>query len=277
MKTKLLLPVLILGFVILAVGCGKNTGTTIVPDAPSGLICIAGNTTVDISWEASGASNLAGYNIYRSTSSGSGYSKIATVKYGNYYWDSGADWVSAALSPFQANLNEDGPLGSPPFSYPNPCLTTAMTIEIQYYLLQDSSVTFEVYNINGEKIYQQTYLSGTTGGRGGVNEMVWDGKKSDGNPIRKGIYPYRMVGDGFRATTSEANVRADYIVAMDSSANLNNGTTYYYVITAFDTSGNESEYSSEVSVTPISSAKYTVWSTRIRAGTEYDPVFVRDI
>jgi hypothetical protein len=43
---------------------------------PRGLAAIAGNKTVSLTWDDNFEINLDGYNVYRSTTSGSGYSKI---------------------------------------------------------------------------------------------------------------------------------------------------------------------------------------------------------
>jgi TolB protein len=50
-------------------GGGGDGGDTTAPSAPSGLSATAGNQTIDLSWEAVNASDLSGYNVYRSTSS----------------------------------------------------------------------------------------------------------------------------------------------------------------------------------------------------------------
>jgi O-glycosyl hydrolase/fibronectin type 3 domain-containing protein len=46
------------------------------PAAPSGLTATPGNGLVTLDWEANAESDLAGYNIYRSETSGSGYAQI---------------------------------------------------------------------------------------------------------------------------------------------------------------------------------------------------------
>lgn len=56
---------------------GNWAGTDAVPPlAPAGLSAIAGNGTVSLDWDDNGESDLAGYNVYRSTTSGSGYVRI---------------------------------------------------------------------------------------------------------------------------------------------------------------------------------------------------------
>lgn len=56
---------------------------------PRGLTAIAGNGTVSLTWDNNFEINLAGYNVYRSTTPGSGYSKLNTSLLGTqtYYTD----------------------------------------------------------------------------------------------------------------------------------------------------------------------------------------------
>jgi hypothetical protein len=48
----------------------------IPPKPPTDLLCTAGDQTVELDWDDNADADLAGYNVYRSTTSGSGYSKI---------------------------------------------------------------------------------------------------------------------------------------------------------------------------------------------------------
>jgi len=49
---------------------------TTPPAAPTGLAATAGDATVSLDWNDNGEGDLDGYNVYRSTTSGSGYSQI---------------------------------------------------------------------------------------------------------------------------------------------------------------------------------------------------------
>jgi hypothetical protein len=59
---------------------------TTPPSAPTGLTASAGNHTVSLDWNNNSESDTNGYNIYRSTTSGSGYVKIngSPVSSSNY-------------------------------------------------------------------------------------------------------------------------------------------------------------------------------------------------
>jgi len=62
----------IIGFVV------KAAAVDLPPAAPTSLSATAGNGTVSLDWNNNAESDLAGYNVYRSTTSGSGYSKQNT-------------------------------------------------------------------------------------------------------------------------------------------------------------------------------------------------------
>jgi len=61
----------ILGFVVQAAPAGNTP-----PAAPTGLVATAGNETVGLDWNDNTEPDLAGYNVYRSLTSGSGYGKL---------------------------------------------------------------------------------------------------------------------------------------------------------------------------------------------------------
>ncbi len=261
-KISLLVLICVMGVLFLA-GCGQQTSNNSTQAAsianPINKIYLnSANGAVDITWEATvSEANIAGYNIYRSTTSGSNYVKIATVKYGKVYWDCGANWTTNNLNQYQANTMEVAPL-----IYPNPCSFESSNIRIQYLLYRNSDVTLEVYNVHGEKIFQKEYSDALPEGFAGFNEIVWDGMKNDGTRIIQGIYPFRIISDALKLTSTEANIKGDYIVAAGTNV-LTNDIPYYYVMTAFSTTGAESAYSSEEAVTPSSSAKNTIWETTL--------------
>jgi len=60
------------------------------PAAPTGLTATAGDTQVSLDWNDNGESDLAGYNVYRSTTLGTGYVKVnGTLLASSDYLDSG--------------------------------------------------------------------------------------------------------------------------------------------------------------------------------------------
>ena len=72
-------------------GGGGGGGDTTPPSAPSGLSATAGDGSVALDWGNNGESDLAGYRVWRSTSSGSGYSAVSGLL-------SASDWVDAGVS-----------------------------------------------------------------------------------------------------------------------------------------------------------------------------------
>ena len=52
------------------------TPVDLVPAAPTGLAATPGDTQVALNWNDNGESDLAGYNVYRSTTQGGPYTKI---------------------------------------------------------------------------------------------------------------------------------------------------------------------------------------------------------
>jgi uncharacterized lipoprotein YddW (UPF0748 family) len=67
----------------------KGTLDSTAPSAPTGLSASAGNGSIDLDWNDSTATDLAGYNVYRSTSSGGPYTQIDTQIPLSRYTDSG--------------------------------------------------------------------------------------------------------------------------------------------------------------------------------------------
>jgi endonuclease I/chitodextrinase len=68
----------------------SGTGDTTAPTAPSGLTATGETTQISLNWNASSESDLAGYNLYRSEVSGTGYIKTnASLLTSTTYVDTG--------------------------------------------------------------------------------------------------------------------------------------------------------------------------------------------
>jgi hypothetical protein len=65
------------------------TPTDVPPAAPTGLSASASDSQVSLNWDDNGETDLAGYNVYRSTTEGGPYTQIATLVATSDYLDLG--------------------------------------------------------------------------------------------------------------------------------------------------------------------------------------------
>jgi pectate lyase len=187
------------------------------PAAPAGLSASAGDSTVGLDWSNNSESDLAGYNVYRSTTSGTGYAKTnGSLLTSSDYTDNSVTNDTTyyyVVTAVDANDNESvhsGEVSATPLDTTAPAVPTHLTA-----IADDRLVRLE-WNANGE-----TDLAGYN------------------------IYRSATSGSGYVKLNGAALTDPDY-----NDTDVTNVTTYYYVVTAIDTSLNESAYSSEVPATP---------------------------
>lgn len=255
---------------IFIAGCAQTTSTTTTtsttipaaaPSAPIGLRADPSlANTIDLIWLPTSETGIAGYNIYRSASSGSGYSKIATVKIGTTFWDTGTTVTTGDSSAWASHIAGTGVIAFPvPF---NPAVQNAA---ILYRLTRDEDAALAIYGVLGQVVWNRAFTAGSAGGTVGINKINWDGKDNHSSSLPNGIYPVKLSS----GSTSEA----DYVLIWNGTGGLTAGNIYYYVVTAFNTSGIESSYSAEVSAEARADGQ-THWPTRIASGSDpADPVF----
>jgi hypothetical protein len=211
---------------------------TTAPAAPTGLTATAGVRQVALDWNNNSETDLASYNVYRSTTSGSGYSKLNNLP------------VSSS------NYTDYLVVGGTTYYY----VVTA--VDKSWNESDDSN---EVSAMPTETI-PPAAPKGLTAVEGyGTIALDWnDNNESD-------LAGYNV----YRSTTSGSGYSKLNTSLLSSSNYTDNdvvgGTTYYYVVRAKDTSGNESSNSSEVAATPsiLSQTVYNFVGIN-QANTYYD-------
>jgi fibronectin type 3 domain-containing protein len=189
-------------------GLSAYAGATTIPSAPTGLAATPGNAQVALSWNASiGAGS---YNIKRATSSGGPYSTIASGAGATSYTDS-----------------------------------TAANGTTYYYVVSAVNGSGESANSAavsatpsaGGSVNPPTNLTATASKR--KITLNWTQSTSANIQFNK---MYRSSASGGPYTfLTQLSARTSY------SDSVSSGTTYYYVVTAVNTSGVESAYSNQSS------------------------------
>jgi fibronectin type 3 domain-containing protein len=192
-------------------------GDTMPPAAPADLVATAGDSVVWLDWDDNNEIDLDGYNVYRSTTSGSGYSKLnSSLVVSSDYTDNGAS-------------------GGRTYYY----IVTA--VDTSWNESNDSNEVFAT-PIDTIPPLAPTDLSATAGDR--TVSLNWnDNSESD----LDGYNVYRSMTSGSGYVQINGSLLSVSNYADNSVAN---GTTYYYVVTAVDILSNESNDSNEVSAMP---------------------------
>jgi hypothetical protein len=195
----------------------NTSGDTTPPDAPTGLTATPGNSTVSLNWNDNTETDLSGYNVYRSTTSGTGYTKLNGSLLGSSnYTDSNANgartyyYFVTAIDTSNNESNDSNVVSATPTDTIPPAAPTGLTA-----IAGNQTVSLD-WNNNSE---------------------------SDVN----GYNVYRSItsGSGYSKLNGALLSSSNYT---DNS--VTNWTTYYYVVTAVDIVSNESGYLTQVSATP---------------------------
>jgi hypothetical protein len=81
-----------------------------------------------------------------------------------------------------------------PNNYPNPFSPmSGGATNIQYILSRDATVTIIIYDITGHEVKRMKFASGTSGGRGGTNQVSWNGRSMGGEIVGNGMYIYKII------------------------------------------------------------------------------------
>ena len=174
------------------------------PAVPTGLSGTAGTNSISLDWNDNTESDLAGYSIYRSTTSGTGFSLLAEATQSAY-----ADSAVQAGTTYYYIV----------FAFDTSGSTSAASAEV--------SVTVPA------------------AAAGFFATIAWSAPtKNADNSSLKDLAGYKVyVGTSSHKYSSVRNAGK---VTQFTVGPLAAGT-YYFCVTAYDTSGNESAYSTEVS------------------------------
>ena len=196
----------------------NQPGTDAIPPAaPTGLTATGGNSTVSLDWNDNIESDMAGYNVYRSLTSGGPYTKLndsllVNSNYSDNTINGGVTYyyvVSAMDTSYNESSNSNQVSATPTDTIP-PAAPTGLTASAGNRTVSlDWNNNSEV-DVNGYNVYRSTTSGGTY---------------------------TRLNG-----TLLSSSAYIDNTVV--------NGTTYYYIVTAVDTSSNESANSNQVSEIP---------------------------
>lgn len=209
---------------ITTLSLSSGTVDTTPPAAPTGLSATGGESMVTLNWNDNTEIDLAGYNVYRSTTSGSGYSKI------NSSLLSSSNYTDNAVTPY-----------------------------VTYYYVVTAADTSA--NESGNSSQASAMPTDTTppAAPAGLTATAGDGTvllnwndNSESDLGGYNVYRSTTSGSGYSKLNSSLMSSSDYI---DSP--VTNGITYYYVVTAEDIFSNESGYVSEISAMPNASTIYS--------------------
>jgi squalene-hopene/tetraprenyl-beta-curcumene cyclase len=179
---------------------------------PSGLTATPGNQTVSLSWRPFSETGfaLAGYNVYRSTATGGGYSKITTAAVSatsyrdagltndvTYYYVITAVSSTGSETPYSRQVNATPTLAVPGqtgqvICGPNPVGPAGVAF---YYQLPEGTAGAEIVilDLSGRLVFRTDVdPSGTRYPAGGT----WDPVDLNGVPLGNGPYSFVLVVDG---------------------------------------------------------------------------------
>ena len=198
---------------------------TTPPAIPTGLVATAGIGTVSLDWNNNAEGDLAGYYVYRSTTSGGTYTLLnGTLLTGSNYADNsvtnGTTYyyvVTAADNSSNESENSTEDTATPYADTTPPAAPTGLTATAGNHTVALDWNNNVESDMNGYNVYRGTISGG----------------------------PYTKINGTIVSTSNYTDNTAA------------NGTTYYYVVRAVDIYSNESANSSQVSATPSPITIYT--------------------
>ncbi|MHB9156182.1 MAG: FlgD immunoglobulin-like domain containing protein, partial [Endomicrobiales bacterium] len=72
--------------------------------------------------------------------------------------------------------------------YPNPFDPSRQSINIQYYLVQDTDIEIAVYDLTGSLVKTWKIPARGVGAQAGLNQVTWDGRNGNNETVANGGY-----------------------------------------------------------------------------------------
>ena len=205
---------------IVALASTTPPGDTTAPATPTALTATPGNTTVGLTWTSPPDPDVKGYNVYRSTAL-----PVDTTTP-----------INGALVTTES-YNDTGLTNGIPYFYAVKAVDTSAnvsTASVEATATPEGDTTPPA---------APTGLTATAGNN--LVNLTWT---ANGEPDLAGYNLYRgtALGGPYTRVNTPLITGTSY-----SDTNLTNGTPYYYVLRAVDSSTNESGNSSEITATPV--------------------------
>jgi hypothetical protein len=93
-----------------------------------------------------------------------------------------------------------------PINFPNPFDPEKAPTTIKFTLSKDAPIVLNIYNINGERIWQRTFTPGSAGGKAGENQVLWDGYTEFSQLVPNGVYVFQIASGGETLATGKIAV-----------------------------------------------------------------------
>ncbi len=187
---------------------------TAPPSAPSGLVASREGDNVRVRWSPNSEPDVAGYLVYRATTSGSGPSRITgTLVSGTEYLDTGvpsADraWYevsavdesgneSAHSSTFAVTLTAAPTAWQLEVGFPNPSpVSSSVTIPITVPQSGSGGAVLDIIDSGGHRV-RRIDLAGLGMG---AQSITWDGRNDAARVVAPGVYRAWLIAGDTRQT-----------------------------------------------------------------------------
>ena len=237
------------------------------PGVPNGLTASPGNGKVTLSWKApgsNGGAGISGYEIYRGTSPGgeSGTPVNASLAAGTGYTVTGLTngttyyFTVAAVNKAKLQGGKSGEASATPAAASASTSASASAGASATGPASASPSGGATATATGSP-GAPTGLTATPGN--GEVGLSWTAPASAGGAAPASYHVYEGTSPGFTLGTPVTSTTGTHATV----TGLTNGTTYYFVVTAVDTSGTLSGASGEASAQPLATAVLTSETSKV--------------